>query len=66
METYPKDTVSVFKRDMGTDKTFLIGGKELKAEELSAIVLRNIKKDAEHFLGEKVEEAVISVPAFFF
>lgn len=65
METYPKDTVSVFKRDMGTDKTFLIGGKELKAEELSAIVLRNIKKDAEHFLGEKVEEAVISVPAFF-
>lgn len=65
METYPKDTVSVFKRDMGTEKTFLIGEKELKAEELSAIVLRNIKEDAEHFLGEKLEEAVISVPAFF-
>ena len=65
METYPGHTVSAFKRDMGTDKLFQIGEKELKAEELSAVVLRNIKEDAEHFLGETIEEAVISVPAFF-
>lgn len=65
METYPNQTVSVFKRDMGTEKVFQIGEKELKAEELSAIVLRNIKEDAEHFLGERIDEAVISVPAFF-
>lgn len=63
--TYPNQTVSGFKRSMGTEQTFLIDGKELKAVELSAIILRNIKEDAEHFLGEKIEDAVISVPAFF-
>ena len=63
--TYPNQTVSGFKRSMGTEKTFSIDGKELKAVELSAIILRNIKEDAEHFLGEKIEDVVISVPAFF-
>lgn len=62
---YPEQTVGNFKRGMGTEKMFSIGGKELKAVELSAIVLRNIKADAEKFLGEEIKEAVISVPAFF-
>lgn len=58
-------TIDMFKRSMGTTKCFKLGDKELKAEELSAIVLSAIKADAEHFIGEPVSEAVISVPAFF-
>lgn len=63
--SHPKDTVSVFKRAMGTSKTYLICGREYRAEELSALVLRRLKEDAENYLGEEVEEAVISVPAYF-
>ena len=62
---YPEQTVSNFKRSMGTGQMFSIGGKELKAVELSSIILRNIKADAEKFLGEEVKEVVISVPAFY-
>lgn len=62
---YPDRTVDAFKRSMGTDRMFAVGDKRLKPEELSAIVLRNIKEDACHFLGEEIKEAVISVPAFF-
>lgn len=63
--TYPNQTVSGFKRSMGTEKTFLIDGKELKAVELSTIILRNIKEDAESFLEEEITDVVICVPAFF-
>lgn len=62
---YPHMTVDLFKRSMGTKKTFTIGDKEIMAEELSAIVLKSIKEDAETYLGESVTEAIISVPAFF-
>ncbi len=62
---YPHMTVDLFKRSMGTKKTFTIGDKEIMAEELSAIVLKSIKEDAESYLGETVAEAIISVPAFF-
>lgn len=62
---YPHMTASVFKRDMGSDKKYRLGGKEFKAQDLSSFVLRTLKEDAEVYLGETVEEAVISVPAYF-
>ena len=63
--SHPDQTVSVFKRSMGTDRTWKLGGKWYRPEELSALVLRKLKEDTEAFLGEPVEEAVISVPAYF-
>lgn len=62
---YPGSTVSVFKRDMGSRKKFNLLHKSFTAEELSSFVLRALKEDAEHYLGEEVTEAVISVPAYF-
>lgn len=62
---YPLDTASVFKRSMGTGREFRLGGRVFRAEELSSLVLRSLKEDAEAFLGQSVEEAVISVPAYF-
>lgn len=63
--TAPDQTASVFKRGMGTDRTYKIGGKWYRAEELSAIVLKTLKEDAERYFGEPVEEAIVSVPAYF-
>ena len=62
---HPESTASVFKRDMGSRKQFHLGHKSFLAEELSSFVLRALKEDAEHYLGEEVTEAVISVPAYF-
>ena len=61
----PDDTVSVFKRSMGTDKVWRLGGQTYSPQELSSFVLRRLKEDAEAFLGEPVDEAVVSVPAYF-
>jgi molecular chaperone DnaK len=61
----PEGTVTAFKRKMGTDYKYRIHGKEYTPQELSAFLLRKIKQDAEAFLGEKVEKAVITVPAYF-
>lgn len=63
--THPENTVAVFKRSMGTKKTYRLAGKDYKPEELSALVLRKLKEDAENYLQEEIEEAVISVPAYF-
>ena len=63
--THPNYTAAVFKRNMGSKKTYKLGSKTFSPEELSAIILGKLKDDAEVFLGEKVEEAVISVPAYF-
>jgi molecular chaperone HscC len=63
--THPRDTVTAFKRYMGTQRMAAIGGRSFQPEELSALVLRSLKEDAEHFLGEPVTEAVITVPAYF-
>ncbi|MGF6147042.1 Hsc62 [Kingella potus] len=65
LRTAPQSTASAFKRFMGTEKTFRIGGKNFRAEELSALVLKQIKEDAEAFLGEAVRDIVLTVPAYF-
>lgn len=65
MITHPEATVSVFKRFMGTAKTYQLGGRSYRPEELSAFILRRLKEDAETYLGEPVAEAIISVPAYF-
>ena len=62
---HPLETARVFKRSMGTEKEFVLGGKKFRAEELSSLVLRSLKEDAEVYLGEEVTEAIISVPAYF-
>lgn len=62
---HPDSGASVFKRDMGSQKKYSLLHKEFTAEELSSFVLRTLKEDAEHFLGEEITEAVISVPAYF-
>jgi molecular chaperone DnaK len=63
--TNPENTIVAAKRKMGTDHVFKIQGKEYKPQQISAFILQKIKKDAEAFLGEKVEKAVITVPAYF-
>jgi molecular chaperone DnaK len=63
--TNPEGTVSAFKRKMGTDYKYKINDKEFTPQQLSAFILQKIKKDAESYLGEKVEKAVITVPAYF-
>lgn len=62
---YPLETASVFKRSMGTEREYVLGGRRFSAEDLSALVLRSLKEDAEVYLGEPVTEAIISVPAYF-
>ncbi|MDE1860840.1 MAG: molecular chaperone DnaK [Candidatus Micrarchaeota archaeon] len=61
----PEGTVTTFKRKMGTDYKYRIFNKDYTPQELSAILLQKIKKDAESFLGEEVKKAVITVPAYF-
>ncbi len=61
----PENTISAFKRKMGTKEKYAINGKEYTPEQLSAFVLQKIKKDAEAFLGEPIQKAVITVPAYF-
>ncbi len=65
MLLYPGSGASVFKRSMGSGKKFQLRDKNFTAEELSSMVLRSLKEDAETYLGEPVVEAVISVPAYF-
>ena len=65
MAVYPDQTANLFKRSMGSRKEFKLGNKIFTATDLSAMVLRSLKEDAEVYLGEEVTEAVISVPAYF-
>ena len=65
LRLYPESSAAVFKRDMGSAKKYQLGQKEFTAEELSSLVLRSLKEDAEAYLGQPVTEAVISVPAYF-
>ena len=61
----PDRTASLFKQFMGTSKTYTLGKKTFRPEDLSALILRSLKADAESYLNEKVDEAIISVPAYF-
>src|SRR5579863_1414125 len=61
----PENTATAFKRKMGTDSKYRLAGKEYTPQQLSAFLLQKIRRDAEAFLGEKVEKAVITVPAYF-
>lgn len=78
MLLYPETAAAVFKRDMGSEKKFKLGSvnyikdgiefrrdMEFSAVELSSFVLRSLKEDAEEYLGCEIDEAVISVPAYF-
>lgn len=62
---HPLNTAKVFKRSMGTDRKFRLGDMEMNAVELSSLILRSLKEDAECYLGCPVEDAIISVPAYF-
>ncbi len=63
--TNPTGTIIAAKRKMGTDYVFKVNGKEYKPQQISAFILQKIKRDAEAFVGEKIEKAVITVPAYF-
>jgi len=63
--SHPESTAASFKVWMGTQKTLTLGTRRFKPEELSAFVLRQLLEDARRYLDEPVEEAVISVPAYF-
>lgn len=65
MSLYPDTVAQTFKRSMGTERDYVLSGKHFRPEELSSMVLRALKEDAEAYLGEEITEAVISVPAYF-
>lgn len=63
--THPDKTIAQFKRFMGTSHKILLGNSTYTAEELSSFIIRKLVDDAETFLGEKVDEVIVSVPAYF-
>ncbi len=65
LQTHPELTASAFKRFMGSNRQIRLGHRDFRAEELSALVLRSLREDAEVFLGQPVTEAIITVPAYF-
>lgn len=63
--TNPEGTIAAAKRKMGTDYKFNVYGKDYTPQQISAFILQKVKRDAEMFLGETVDKAVITVPAYF-
>ena len=60
-----EETILSIKRDMGSDKRHKLNGKSYTAQEVSAMILQKLRKDAEEYIGESIHEAVITVPAYF-
>lgn len=65
LQSHPELSAAVFKRFMGSDKVIRLGKREFRPEELSALILRSLKEDAEAALGHPVTEAIVTVPAYF-
>ncbi|MFL6625634.1 MAG: molecular chaperone HscC [Burkholderiaceae bacterium] len=65
LQTHPDRTAAVFKRYMGSDRKIRLGSRTFRPEELSALILKALKADAEATLGVPVTEAIITVPAYF-
>ena len=63
--THPDETVTAFKRDMGTDRMYQLAAHEFSPQQLSAMIIKSLVEDAEAALGRSIEEAVITVPAYF-
>lgn len=63
--SHPRNTAAVFKRFLGTEKRYRLGGEQYSATELCALLLQSLKADAEAYLQRQVREVVISVPAYF-
>ena len=63
--THPDKTLAQFKRFMGSKHELVLGDRTYKAEELSSFIIRKLVDDAETFLGEKIDEVIVSVPAYF-
>ncbi|MBL8818079.1 MAG: molecular chaperone HscC [Planctomyces sp.] len=63
--THPERCAAVFKRSMGTETRLTLAGRVFSPEELSSLVLRSLRQDAERHLNQTIEEAVITVPAYF-
>jgi len=64
-QLYPRQSARWFKRDMGTTREYELGGKVFRPEQLSALILAEVKRGAEQALGYAVREAVVTVPAYF-
>ena len=65
LSTQPGRSITAFKRYMGTTRKFTLGEQQFGAVELSALVLRSLKQDAERYLQCSIEEAIVTVPAYF-
>jgi molecular chaperone HscC len=65
LQTHPHMTAALFKRYMGSERETQLGARKFRPEELSSMVLRSLKEDAEAWLGETVTDAIITVPAYF-
>ncbi|SEG20767.1 molecular chaperone HscC [Eubacterium ruminantium] len=65
MISFPENTAALFKRNMGSEAVYILGGRKFDATMLSSFILKSLKEDAEAYLGEELKEAVISVPAYF-
>ena len=65
LQTHPQLTTALFKRYMGSERQVQLGQQRFRPEELSSMILRSLKADAEALLGEPVDEAIITVPAYF-